>query len=807
VAAPTTAAPVKVRLRKHQIRAVHAAHTALRHTARTCVVMACGTGKTYVAARIAARVAPQGTRLVLLPTLELLAQTIDDWRTAGMTGPVLALCSKRPNTRSGPVAHTTHPGILAGAVHEHPDLTVFATYHSLHRVKDAHIDYALPPWSLIAVDEAHRTSGDLGKRWAAVHDDERVPAHKRLYLTATPRIWSAGEPDEDDDPALVASMDDAALYGETSYRLPLAEAIDLDLLADYRVVVMEVHEATIRARLGISEKATETELRQAALQIAVLRAMAELDLRRVVSFHHRVADAHDFAATLPETAARLYALDETGTGCPDPRELWAAAIDGTQDPDYRRYLLDRFDGRPGEDLVPAHRTVIANSRLLGEGVNIPAIDTVVFADPKESIVDTVQAVGRALRQQPGQGKKATLIVPVYVAPGEDADDLLGSNLYKPLWRVLQALRAHDDRIADRLAVPQQPAHPAPQDEEQQGEEVPVDVVFDRTFPADTIAQAFRLRVLYPRGASFRRGLTAATAYYQAHGHLDVPQLHDDDTGFALGRWINRMRKAYAAGTLKPWQTKALEQIGMIWNLLAQAAERGLLHARNYADHHGHLAAPTDEMIGDFAFGRWLTNRRRTARDRAEQQHDTDPTDTALTAIDPWWNPPWPIGWQRLYYTARTYAEASITLDDLPADFLTDDDEPLGEWVRTQSLTFHTLHPEQARLVTELGITPLEPVQSPPQLIGRAARQQRQLKKGLAAVEAFRAREGHLHIRQRDTVTLDGEEFKVGQWYNNLRKRWDTLPDQHLQAVTAAGLTRHAQHDAASATPAAGDTEG
>ncbi|MFI5987734.1 Helicase associated domain protein [Streptomyces sp. NPDC051555] len=792
VSTSTGEAPPKVRLRKHQSQAVHAAQTALRQSDRTTVVMACGTGKTYVAARTAARVAPQGTRLVLLPTIDLLAQTIDDWRTAGLTGPVLALCSKRPPVTGDPVPRTTDPAILAATVSRHPDLTVFATYHSLTRVTAAHHDRALPPWSLITVDEAHRTSGDLGKRWAAVHDDALVPAHKRLYLTATPRIWSAGEPDEDDDAPLVASMDDPGLYGETSYRLPLAEAIDIDLLADYRVVVMEVHEATIRTRLGISDRATEAELRQAALQIAVLRAMAELDLCRVVSFHHRVADAHTFATTLPKAAALLHAADPTGTGCPDPGELWAAAIDGTQDPDVRRHLLDRFDGRPFGELAPAHRTVIANARLLGEGVNIPSIDTVVFADPKESIVDTVQAVGRALRQKPGQGKKATLIVPVYVAPGEDTDDLLGSNLYKPLWRVLQALRAHDDRISDRLAVTQQPSRPEPNDDEH-GAHIPLDVTFDHPFPADTIAQAFRLRVLYPRDASFRRGLDSATAYYETFGHLDVPQLHDDEDDFALGRWINRMRKAYAAGSLKPRQIKALEHIGMIWNLVTQAAERGLLHASNWAAAHGHLAAPSAEMIGDFAFGRWLTYRRSAARTRTEKGLAPDPTDTALAEIDPWWNPPWPITWQRLYYTARTYADASITLDDLPADFLTDDNEPLGEWVATQSRAFPSLHPAQAQLVTELGITPVEPAaDEAPQPAGRAARQQRQFEAGINAVEAFRAREGHVHIRQRDTVTVDGAEHKVGQWLNNLRKRWDTLPEEHLQAATAAGLTRHAQ---------------
>src|SRR5690606_2732022 len=163
---------------------------------------------------------------------------------------------------------------------------------------------------------------------------------------------------------------------------------------------------------------------------------------------------------------------------------------------------------------------------------------------------------------------------------------------------------------------------------------------------------------------------------QTYGHLDVPRLYDDETGFALGRWINRARKAYAAGTLKPAQIKALEHLGIIWNLQTQAAERGLLHARIWAARHGHLAAPTGEMAGDFALGRWLTNRRAAARARADNGLEPDPTDLALAEIDPYWNPAWSITWQRLYYTARAYADASITLDDLPADFVTDDDEPL-----------------------------------------------------------------------------------------------------------------------------------
>ncbi|MCG7522879.1 Helicase associated domain protein [Streptomyces sp. OfavH-34-F] len=782
----TPPARPRLRLRPHQARAVHSAATALRHGPRTTVISACGTGKTVIAARVAREIVRHGHQLVLVPTVELLGQTIAEWREAGHEGPVMAMCHRRPKVPGEHIPASTHPGFLAAWVQDNPDGTVFGLYQSLDKIQKAHRKFRLGPWALISADEAHRTSGYINKSWAAVHHDRLVPAGRRAYYTATPRIWSAGDAD---DPELVASMEDPALYGETSFRLPLAEAIDIELLADYRVVVLEVHEKDLRARLGLAENADAAELRRAAVQVAVLRAMAQLDLKRVVSFHHRVADAHDFADTFQATARHLAALDDSGTTFPDPDSLWAAGIDGLMSVDVRHALLGKFDGRPEDGTAPYPRTLIANARLLGEGVNIPAIDCVVFADVKDSIVDTVQAVGRALRQKPGAGKKATILVPLFVAPQQDPDDLLNSPVYKPLWKVLQALRAHDDRLADRLAVPQTHTERAPDQDEPEAEttEEPR-LVMDREFPDDTLALALRLRVLHPREAAWQRGMAAAERYFAEHGHLDVPQLYDDETGFALGRWINYARQMYAGKRLSPLRIKALEAIGMIWDLRKQATERGLAHARLYVEHHGHLAVPADEMIGDYAFGRWLVNRRRSARDRAARGLEPDPVEVALSDLYPWWNPVWPITWQREYVTALRYQQAGVALEDLPRDFVTDDTEPLGEWIYQQAIAFDQLHPDQVQLLLQIGIAAVEPVQAALAPTGRQLRQQRQLDDGLAAVAAFRAQHGHdVPIRQRDTVVIDGEVVRVGQFINNLRKRLDRLTPEQLEQVTAAGL--------------------
>ncbi|WP_189308771.1 DEAD/DEAH box helicase family protein, partial [Streptomyces albospinus] len=231
-------APTDLELRPHQKEAVTAATKTLRTHPRASVVAACGTGKTLIAARTAFRLAAHGRVLVLVPTLDLLSQTVRSWHAAGRKGPAVAVCSARQaveHPSAGDIPMTTDPAELAALTPaEDGPVTVYATYASLPTLLAAHHTHRLPAWDLAVVDEAHRTAGRLGKAWAAIHHNDQIPAHRRLYLTATPRIW---DPDNDraDDP--VASMDDETLFGPVAYRLTLSDAIDLGLLADYQILV------------------------------------------------------------------------------------------------------------------------------------------------------------------------------------------------------------------------------------------------------------------------------------------------------------------------------------------------------------------------------------------------------------------------------------------------------------------------------------------------------------------------------------------------------------------------------------------
>ncbi|GAB2766691.1 DEAD/DEAH box helicase [Streptomyces bullii] len=748
-------ATAPLELRPHQKDAVTAATRILSQQPRASVIAACGTGKTLIAARTAARIALRGRVLVLLPTLDLLSQTIRSWRAAGRKGTTVAVCSARQALEHEPlgadVPMTTDPADLA-ALTTTPrpgPVTAYATYASLPAIIAAHRDHRLPPWDLIVVDEAHRTAGRLGKSWAAVHHDDQVPAARRLYLTATPRIWDA-DADQDDDTESVASMDDETLFGPVAYHLTLSDAIDLGLLADYQILVPVVTDADLRDWLATGPGAGVDGLRLAGRQVAALRAIHDHQLRRILTFHHRVADARAFATTLTDTAATLPAQLR-------PKDLWADWISGHHPPQVRRRLLLEF----ASHTTPHTPAVLSNARVLGEGIDVPAIDAVVFADPKNSPVDTVQAVGRALRQNPGAGKKATLVVPVYLTPGEDPDDLLGADAYTPLWRTIQALRAHDNRLDARLADPRthRPTMP-PEDPDAW-------LHFDRPTQADEVALALSLRVLAPKSAEWRRGLSAARRYHRTHHHLDVPQTYEDTTGYPLGRWLTWQRHLHTTGALDAARTQALERLGIIWDPRQQAFERGLAHAAAYAARHGHLAAPVDESHDGFPLGRWLATQRTRAKTLTHERA------AALAALDRWWNPPWPITWQRAYHTALRQTEKDPAASP-------------GKWLTAQRERAGDLHPEQRRLLKSAGLD-LPAVPASRDNDAPLPAREQAFQRALAAARAFRAREGHLNVPQRHIEEIEGDRVRLGQWLSNLRRRRFRLSPQRQAALAELGL--------------------
>ncbi|MCX4547161.1 DEAD/DEAH box helicase [Streptomyces sp. NBC_01565] len=787
---------------------------------RATVVAACGTGKTFIAAAAALRLARHGRVLVLLPTLDLLTQTAREWRLAGHTGPAVAVCSLEddPALWALGVRATTSPPQL-GLWHGRGPVTVYATYASLPVLAEAHEGaYGLPMdvFDLVVVDEAHRTSGSAGKAWADIHHQEVIPAMRRLYMTATPRIWKERPPrsraeqelyeaqvaavDEKTPDRtrrawnrlpreLACSMDDESVFGPVVYELSLASAISRGLLARYQIVVAELTDPVVTPKRLVSEERHEEPLRGqrlAATQTALLETMAAHGLKTTITFHHRTVEAEAFAAGLPRVAARLHAVDPER----HPERVWSGWLCGEHEGAHRQSVLADFGRRAG-------RAVLSNCRVLGEGVDIRATDSVALIDPKGSAVDIVQAIGRALRQKPGQGKMATLIVPVFLAEDEKPEDMLTSSSYRPLIRVLEGLRAHDEKAVEMLAIPQEnqkrvvdpslPVGPEPAEGEEDDR-----LLLRFATPRDPglIAKWISYRVINTERQDWRRGVEAAYRYRLREEHLEVPYEHVEGA-YPLGRWLSDQRRVYRAGQMSGEHAAELEELGIVWDTADAAFAENLAAARAYFELHGTLAAPRHATALDKAVGQWLTNIRRPGGlgkdpERAGRRAEK------LAAVDPDWNPRengWTVDWQRHYaYLAQLLAGGARLADVMPGVTLHGED--VGRWLATQRRDFGKLNEEQQRRLGELGVKEAVRARKAPEKAavtsgpgaGGGAFQ-----KGVEALAQYVAREGRLPGRGVVQVLPDASEHRTGIWIGNMKARRDRLDPAQLAALAELGV--------------------
>ncbi|MFI9248184.1 Helicase associated domain protein [Streptomyces sp. NPDC053086] len=841
-------------LRSHQREAVDAVLRALELPARstvperglrTQVIMATGSGKTLVAARSAEELRA-GRVLVLVPSLDLLTQTEAAWRAGGRTGPMIGVSSLRGE--EVPFPNTTDVEELVDWVQPFDKVTVFATYASLGlgTLERAH-RAGLPGWDLIVVDEAHRTSGRIGKPWAVVHDNTRIPALRRLYMTATPRLWQLDEDADQGAPGeLVASMEDDpdGPFGARCYTLTLSEAIDRGICAPYQVVCVDITDTQLQTAqlLGVEGRSDEVRgARLAALQTALVKASSEEGFRRTLVFHHVVKEAEAFAAGLPDVAERLH---DTDAGL-YPRTIWASWLCGDHKPGHRRRVLGEFATGIATDGTVVEKSFLGSVRVLGEGVDTKNCDSVYFADVRGSMPDLVQAVGRALRMQPGEGKVASLVVPVLLGPGETPDNMLTSRAYGGLAKLLEALRAHDARVVEQLAEQQAqsrvrgvqsrsgsreiPGEEVESDRSERGLSVPARDLLKFSTPRDPeqLAAFINLRVLNPEHQHWRRGVEAAVIYNRLHGDLNVPYTFrvpavDDQAvegagwpaslaGFPLGQWTADARRFYARGDMDADRVAQLEKLGMIWSHFDVAWEEGLSAARGWAAEHGHLLAPLDATYQGAKVGIFLKNARAAARKAQEIEQRraeglpvqssagalSDERREQLEEIDASWCPAWPVTWQRCFHLVRMHLDAGQALPTQAGDVVRQG-EDLGRWVQSVRLGWDQLTIVQQWLCEQvLGIEPATEDEKPKPRRTQADK----WALNLAAATQYYQREGHLRVPRShvETITvgdgdgghdgqgMQGHQVRLGTWVGNQRSRAATLTPKRVEQLSAIGM--------------------
>ncbi|MFJ8719511.1 Helicase associated domain protein [Streptomyces violaceus] len=781
--------PRKPELRPDQVRGLNAVVRHLRRpNSRALFVSATGTGKTLVSIRVADTLEARLV-LIVVPTLDLAAQTALAWRRDGHQEHMVIVSSMDTAAhgalaarRIGSTSNSQSLAALMSVVGEEPDqlpaLTVICTYDSLDKIEGTqHARYSVPAFDLAIMDESHRIAGRPDKKWAVINDSRRIRADRRLYMTATPRIFAAPELAESADitrprrhrttgagaDASANSMDNEAVYGKRVFEYPLAQAVADGRAADYRIVVPTITDTDLRHRLNMpalgiapSSDAEEADsaLRTTALHLSVLRAMSEHGLKKVLVFFNLVPDARRFARELPHTLRLLRQTDPDQFPGITPEVFF---VHGEHTSAQRAEIFARF--------AAAKCAILANARVIAEGVDIPSVDGVGLADPTRSAIRCVQALGRALRKDVS-GKTASLIVPVYIPPGADAENILGTP-YEPVWAIACALASHDHRILERLP---DKANRLPKETS--------DVIqrrwyFDFTIHPERIAQAMDLAAFDPRdpavSRSRRLGLAAAQSYRDEMGHLDVPADYTDPTGYTLGTFITTMRDARTAGRLEADWAAELDALGMIWDKHDAAWRARLAAAADYLRTHGHLAAPATTSVGA-----WLAEQR-----HLDAKGKLDPARAdALTALAADWRLPHGADWHRKYHLLRAHLAtgadpAALTRDTLLAGV------KIGSWLHRQLTTWHTLTPGQQQLMTALGLPPENNPITP------ARRTRRTFAQTVQLLELFLHREGRAPA-SREEVRVDGDTVKIGAWLAKTRTkhRAGQLPDEHLRLVEA-----------------------
>ncbi len=506
----------------HQREAIAAVLQGLQNADRGKLIMACGTGKTFTALRLTeAYTQGKGCVLFLAPSIALVAQSLREWmsQTVCSLHPI-AVCSDSGASRvddlldisagnlSSPA--TTDPDAIARnyARYKGKNLTViFSTYQSLDKVWQAQNAGALPEFDLCICDEAHRTTGVSlfntetsavdESLFVRIHDSSFLKCRKRVYMTATPRVYNeTARRKAKDAKADVVSMDDPKQYGEEFFRLPFSRAVREGLLADYKVLVLCVDEDYVKDIFGQdlpTDEKGEVQLDDAVKMVGCYNGLRKkVLLPKSMRSPEQAGDrgagddasaaspdscaydqtrpdnphaAQDFLTTDPLPMKRAVAFTGKIAASKTNTRLWEKMVerirereeeendflpgtmrhvDGTMDMNERQELLSWLKGEDGN---PGHECrILSNARCLSEGVDVPSLDAVMFMAPRRSKVDVVQSVGRVMRLAPGK-KFGYIILPIGIPADAKPEEVLDKDeKYAVVWDVLQALRSHDDRF-------------------------------------------------------------------------------------------------------------------------------------------------------------------------------------------------------------------------------------------------------------------------------------------------------------------------------------------------------------------------
>ena len=474
------AVKAKKKLRYYQESAIQSALNHFTENDRGQLIMAPGTGKTFTSLKIAEAMArdaskEQYTILYLVPSIQLLTQTLRGWNNdTEMTMSSMAVTSDRNASRGSVKQDESNLTIKASDI-GYPETTsskkvvenylelmtrpkkellvVFGTYQSIDVLGEAQKE-GFPEFDLIIADEAHRTTGakafgDEASSFTKVHSDLNVKGIKRLYQTATPKLYGIeAKKKAEENSSVISSMDDENLYGSVFYRLGFGDAISQDILTDYKLMVLAVDETVVQKDMqkALADSENGLNIDDVGRIIGVWNGMIKREsfadkvsgepMQRAIAFSRTIEDSKRLSTQF-ENVVNEYLNSDEGYS------VNVRHVDGSMNALEKNEALDWL---ASDDIPEDSARILSNVRFLTEGIDVPNLDAIIFLSPRKSQVDIVQAVGRIIRKFEGK-EYGYIILPIVVPAGETPETILDNNkTYDVIWQVLNALRSVDERF-------------------------------------------------------------------------------------------------------------------------------------------------------------------------------------------------------------------------------------------------------------------------------------------------------------------------------------------------------------------------
>ncbi|MDP3122562.1 DEAD/DEAH box helicase [Polynucleobacter sp.] len=603
----------------HQLEAIEQVVTNLKNEERGQMIMACGTGKTFTTLWIKEKLKADST-LVLLPSLGLLSQTLHEWtKAANESFEVLCVCSDESVGKNG-VDEITHSiADLAFPVTSNVEeiksfigkpgrKVVFSTYQSSPLIARAQLEKDVPFFDLSIADEAHRCAGKVSGDFSTILDSQKIRSKKRLFTTATPRTYSAiikkGAEERGID---IIGMDDEQIFGKKLFTLSFGDAIKRKLLADYRVVILGINESTTATWIANRDllkanDSLEMDAENLAAHIGLLKAIRDYDLRRIISFHSRVNRAENFSIDFLKVASWI---DEKYRPSGD---INSDFVSGAMPTDKRRRKLQQL-----KSLNDNERRLLTNARCLSEGVDVPSLDGVAFIDPRGSQIDIIQAVGRAIRtnRNAANEKIGTIILPVFIGNNEEPDQELENGNFKPIWDVLNALKAHDNVLADelndfRVSLGKRNSNSPSITFNKIEFDLPISIT-------QSFSDSIKTRLVENTTDSWPVWLDQTKQYVKNFNKIPIVTTIFND--FKIGAWVATQRNSYRSGSLNRDRICKLEEIeGWSWDQRDDIWSERFSLLQKFIQLNGHSNVPIRYREDGINLGNWASTQRVTYKE-------------------------------------------------------------------------------------------------------------------------------------------------------------------------------------------------